>query len=89
MMKFTRIHGEIRDKFIIKNKISGLVVTEFEHKDGYLCFTRYPAVFDSESDARRYLIEYGLTESDMDYICIENTNISYFNNGGVLVTFED
>lgn len=88
-MTKTRIHGEIKDKFIIRSKSSGLLVTETEQNDGYLSFTRYPAVFNSEKDAENYLDAFNLGDEEREDISIENTDISFFDHGAVLITYEN
>ena len=81
-MKKTRVHGEIRDKFVIENTSSGLLVMETEQG------RQYPAIFDSKEDAERYLETFDLDEEDKKEIIIKSTDISFFNQGGILVTFE-
>ena len=84
----TRIHGKIKDKFVIRSKSSNHFATEAIEVRGSLSFVRYPAVFNSEKDAEKYLESFDLTDSDKEDISIENTDISFFNNGAILITFD-
>lgn len=81
-MKKTRVHGEIRDKFVIEDTSSGLLVMETERG------RQSPAIFNSKEDAERYLEAFDLDEEDKKEIIIKSTDISFFNQGGILVTFE-
>ena len=90
-MKKFLLHGEIRNKFTIQSKKTGMNVMETpgNNGDGFLYFTRYPAVFNSESDANRYLDGFDVTEEERNSLIIASHSISFFNNGAVLVEFED
>lgn len=80
-MKKSRIHGEIRDKFIIKDTKTNLIVQEKVSED----IETYPAIFNSEDDAKKYLENFELSEEEKENIKIECTDISFFHHGGILV----
>lgn len=82
-MKKTRIHGEIRNKFVIKNKNTGCFILESYNLDNEV------AVFNSIEEANRYLKENEVTDSELKDIIIENTDISFFDNGAILIEYED
>ena len=88
-MKKTEIHGKIENKFIIKNKETKDIVMENIQKQGYLSFINKPAIFNTKEDAEKYLSKFDLSEEEKENIVIECTNISFFNNGGILVEFDD
>ena len=87
-MVCTRIHGEIKNKYIIRNKTTKLVVTECHDTPGSLDFARYPAVFNTVADVSRYLDGYNVPEKVRSNLIIEPTCITFFDHGAVLVTFE-
>lgn len=82
-MKKTRIYGKIRNKFVIKNKNTGSVVLEKYNLDNEV------AVFNSIEDANRYLKENGVTEDELKNIIIENYGISFFDNGAIMIEYEN
>ena len=83
LIKKTRIHGEIKNKFFIKNK-----------KDPSICvlesitYERIPAIFNSKDDILLYLNMQEVDEEEMKDIIIEPTNISFFDNDALLIEFE-
>ena len=77
---------KLKGKFVIRDKFTKLLVTETECKEGMLCFIRYPALFNSVDDAKRYLSKF---DSVLDMLCsisIEPVNDISF---GILITFDD
>lgn len=80
-MKRTRIHGEIKDKYIIKNTKTKFVVLENIPKE----IGSYPVVFNSINDAEKYLKVFELSEEEKENIKIICTDISFFDNGGILI----
>ena len=87
-MKRTMVHEEIEEKFTIKNKSTGLLVTETEQKEGYLTFIRYPAVFNTKEDAEKYLKTFDLDDDERNDVVIENMNIPSFHRDAILISFE-
>lgn len=81
----TEIHGAIVDKFVIRpiNGPSDAIVMET------IGDKREPAVFNTEDDVQMYLDFIGIDQEERDNIKIDCTNITYFNNGGILVEFEE
>ena len=81
----TEIHGAIVDKFVIRpiNGSSDAIVMES------IGDKKEPAVFNTEEDVQRYLDFMDIDQEERNNIRIDNTNISYFNNGGILVEFEE
>lgn len=88
-MRKTRIHGKIENKFIIKNKENGLTVMENIQIAGHLSFMNYPAVFNTKEEAEKYLSSFELSEEEKRNLIIECTDISFFNNGGILVEMNE
>ena len=84
-MKKTRINGKIENKFIIKNKQNEEIVMENIQTPGYLSLINYPAIFNTKEEAQQYLDDFELSEEEKENIVIESTNISFFDNGGILV----
>ena len=81
-MKKTEIHGAIVNKFCIKHIPTGKVL--LESLDNNFDNTS-PAVFNTETDAEIYLTLQEVIPDERKDIEICNTNISFFNNGGILV----
>ena len=80
----TRIHGQINDKFTIKNKTEEFaLVSSPEDESGM-----YPAVFNSEIDAILFLKSCDVSDEEIDSLFIECTPISFFDNGAVLVELD-
>lgn len=81
----TEIHGAIVDKFVIR-PINGpndsIVMESIGDKVE-------PAVFNTEDDVLKYLDFMDIDQEERSNIKIDCTNITYFNNGGILVEFED
>lgn len=88
-MKKTRIHGEIKNKFIIKDISTNKIVQENIQEEGYLCLINYPAIFNTEDDANKYLEHFDISEEELSNLRIENTDISFFDKGGILIEMED
>lgn len=90
-MKKTKINEKIENKFAIKSIEAGLLVTEDLVNEGVraLGLIRYPAVFNTKKDAKRYLKEHNVTTKDMKDFKIENADISFFEHGGVLITYDE
>lgn len=81
----TEIHGAIVDKFVIRpiNGPSDSIVMES------IGDKKEPAVFNTEEDVQKYLDFMDIDQKERANIKIDCTNISYFNNGGILVEFEE
>lgn len=80
-MKKTHLHGEIRDKYLIKDTSNNNVV--LEKCDGETEMN--PAVFNTPEDAEYYLQLMEVGHQERLRIKIESTNISFFNHGAILV----
>ena len=83
-MKKERLHGEINNKYYIRNiNESNTILLETYEDD------KEPVLFNTREDALEYLKEFGIKEKDLgEYgISIETSAISFFNNGGILITF--
>lgn len=81
-MKKTEIHGAIVNKFYIKHIPTGNVVLESIDDN---INKKEPAIFNTENDAEIYLKLAEVTPEERNDIEICKTNISFFNNGGILV----
>lgn len=84
-IKKTEIHGAIVNKFVIRpiNGPSDSIVMES------IGDKREPAVFNTEDDIQKYLDFMDIDQEERSNIKIDCTDISYFNNGGILVEFEE
>lgn len=80
----TRIHGQINDKFTIKNKKEEFALVSSPEDESGL----YPAVFNSEHDAILFLKSNDASDEEIDNLIIEFTPISFFDNGAVLVELD-
>lgn len=88
-MKKTRIHGEIKDKFIIRSiKLDKLVQENMSNEREWAPWN-FPAIFNTKEDAERYINERDADKSEELNLVIESTKISFFDQGGILVEFED
>lgn len=87
-MKKHEVYGEIKDKFLIKNKKNNNIVTETIQKEGYLIFNRKPALFNTKEDANRYIDNNTKSEEEKAICNIEFSDNLYFNTGAILVEFE-
>ena len=68
----THIHGEIKDKYVVKNAADDFLLYTNDHGEGF------PIIFDTEEDAKAFLDDIEVTNNK-----IINTNISYFDKGAV------
>jgi len=84
-IKKTEIHGAIVNKFVIRpiNGPSDSIVMES------IGDKREPAVFNTEDDVQKYLDFMNIDQEERSNIKIDCTDISYFNNGGILIEFEE
>lgn len=80
-MKKTHLHGEIKNKYLIKDNISGNVVLEKCDDETEM----NPAVFNYPEDAELYLQLMEVGHQERLRINIECTDISFFNHGVILV----
>lgn len=78
----------VKDKFIIRNE-NGNRVTETTAKDRELAFIRYPAVFNTEEDAIKYLNIRKIPDSVMSHFKIESSNLFTFPTGAILIDFDE
>ena len=81
----TEIHGAIVDKFVIRPINGGKDTVVMES----IGDKREPAVFNTVDDAHKYLDFMDVDQEERNNIRIDPTNISYFNNGGILIEFEE
>lgn len=84
-IKKTEIHGAIVNKFVIRpiNGPSDYIVMES------IGDKKEPAVFNTEDDVQKYLDFMDIDQEERSNIKIDCTDITYFNNGGILVEFEE
>lgn len=68
----THVHGEITDKFLVKNIANDFLLYTNDHGEGF------PIIFDTEEDAKAFLNDIEVTNNK-----IINTDISYFDKGAV------
>lgn len=81
----SEIHGAVVDKFVIrpKNGPANIVLLET------MGDKNEPAVFNTKNDVEKYLNFMEFDKEERENIKVESTNITYFNNGGILIEFED
>ena len=83
-MKKERLHGEINNKYYVRNTNESNTILLETYEDD-----KEPALFNNKEDVLKYLKEFGIKENDLEEygISIETSAISFFNNGGILITF--
>lgn len=83
-MRKERLHGEINNKYYVRNTNESNTILLETYEDD-----KEPALFNSKEDVLKYLKEFGIKENDLEEygISIEASAISFFNNGGILITF--
>ena len=77
---------KLKGKFVIRDKFTKLLATETECKEGMLCFKRYPALFNSVDDAKRYLSKF---DNGLDKLCSISIEPVNYIPLGILITFDD
>ena len=70
----------------VKNAMEHVDQLETECKEGMLCFKRYPALFNSVDDAKRYLSKF---DSVLDMLCSISIEPANYIPFGILITFDD
>ena len=88
-MRKIRVHGKIKDKFMIRHKLTRETVHENKGIPYTISRIRCPAFFNTEKDARDYIDSETDSDEEKNSCSIEPTVDSFFKDGGILIINEE